>query len=86
MKMERTLFGKLLCVALEKEIDVKEILRYPLTPVPLSLCHFDGTLRTTEIKLLKHPDELIVSLAPPYIDCYIIDGNISFCIYWLIYQ
>ena len=27
MKMERNLFGKLLCVALEKEIDVKEIKR-----------------------------------------------------------
>ena len=53
MKMERTLFGKHLCVALEKEIDVKEILRYPLTPVPLSLCHFDGTLRTTEIQIVE---------------------------------
>ena len=48
MKMERNLFGKLLCVAFEKEIDVKEILRYPLTPVPLSMCHFDGILRTTQ--------------------------------------
>ena len=76
MKMERNLFSKLLCVALEKKIDLKEILRYPLTPVPLSLCHFDGILRTTQkSKLLKHLDELVVSLAPPYIDCYIIDGN-----------
>ena len=32
-KMERNLFGKLLCVALEMEIDRKEILRYPLTPL-----------------------------------------------------
>ena len=59
----------------EKEIDVKEILRYPLTPASLSLCHFDGTLRNTQkSKLLKHLDELVVSLALPYIDCYIIDG------------
>ena len=65
------------CVALEKEMDVKEILRYRLTPIPLSLCHFDGILRTTQkSKLLKHLDKLVVSLAPPYIDCYIIDGNI----------
>ena len=75
MKMEKKL-GKRLCVALEKEIDLKEILRYPLTPYLLSLCHFDGTLRTTQkSKLLNHLDELVVSLALSYIDCYIIDGN-----------
>ena len=53
MKMERNLFDKLLCVALEKKIDLKEILRYPLTPVPLSLCHFHGTKNHTEIKIVK---------------------------------
>ena len=79
MKMERNMFGKRICVALEKEIDLKEILRYPLTPAPL--CHFDSTLRTTQkSKLLKHLDELVVSLAPPYM------MEISFCIHWSTYQ
>ena len=36
LKMERNLFGRLLCLALERKIDIVEILRYPLTLVPLS--------------------------------------------------
>ena len=51
-------------------------INYPLTPVPQSLCTFDGTLRTTQKSaLMKHLDNLVASLSPPYIDCYIIDGN-----------
>ena len=66
MKMERNLFGKLLCVGLEKQIDLRELLRYPLTPIPLSLCHLDGILRSTQkSELMKTLDNIVVSLPPP---------------------
>ena len=57
LKMERNLFGKLLYMALERNMDLKEVLKYPLSPVPVSLCHFDGTIRNTPksslMKILK---------------------------------
>ena len=47
VKMERDLFAKILCLALEGKIDMAMVLTYPLTPLPLAFCHFDGTLRDT---------------------------------------
>ena len=35
VKMERDLFAKILCLALDHEIDMEEIFTYPLTVVPL---------------------------------------------------
>ena len=37
LKMERKLYGRLLCVAIEKSVDLSVILKYPITPVPLSM-------------------------------------------------
>ena len=76
VKMEKNLFGKLLCLALQQKIDLKEILCYPLTPLPVSLCHFDGTLRSTpKSQLMKYLKIQIVSSSPTSIDLYIVDGN-----------
>lgn len=43
-KAERNILGKVLCLALKNEIDLGHLLSYPLTRVPHSLAHFDGTM------------------------------------------
>ena len=75
VKMERNLFGRLLCIALGKKIDIGEVLRYPLTPVPLSMCHLDGTMASTKKDVLAtRLEKMVTSLPSPYIDCHVIDG------------
>lgn len=41
LRMQRDLFGQLLCISLKKSLDIGKVLTYPLTPVPLSMCHID---------------------------------------------
>ena len=69
----------ILCLALQQKIDMSEVLKYPLTPVPLAFCHYDGSFRDTpKSKLSKHLRESIESSQPSYIDAIIIDGNFYF--------
>ena len=44
---DRDLFGRLLVAANARQINLKEVLRYKLSPVPCSLAHQDGSLRKT---------------------------------------
>ena len=53
LQMQRDLFGQLLSVSLQKELNIDKVLTYPLTPVPLSMCHIDGTICKTLLKLLE---------------------------------
>ena len=56
------LFGALLCHSLERKVNMSFILTYPLTPVPLSLCHVDGTMLSTQkSSLLKNLEEKVVT-------------------------
>ena len=52
-------------------------LSFPLTPVPLSLFHLDGTpVSTPKSKLFHHLVEKIpTEMSPTSTDCVIIDGN-----------
>lgn len=43
-KAERNILGQILCLALRKEIDLASVLSYPLTAVPHSIAHFDGSM------------------------------------------
>ena len=43
----RDLFGSILNISLEKKIDMGEVLSYPLTSIPLSLSHADGSIHKT---------------------------------------
>ncbi|KAK5642435.1 hypothetical protein RI129_008602 [Pyrocoelia pectoralis] len=47
IRVQRDLFGRLLPLAMEDNIDVEKTLSYPITSVPMSLCHADGTLHQT---------------------------------------
>ena len=44
---DRDLFGRLLVAANARQINLKEVLRYELSPVPCSLAHQGGSLRKT---------------------------------------
>ena len=39
VRMERNLYGRHLCIAVVESIDISLGLTYPITPVPLSMCH-----------------------------------------------
>lgn len=78
LRMQRDLFGRLLAVSLEQHIDLEKVLSFPLTPVPLSLCHLDGTMcKTDKSVLLKCLENTIFNGSnqlPPVIDMSVIDG------------
>ena len=44
---DRDLFGRLLIAANVRQINLKEVLSYELSPIPFSLAHQDGSLRKT---------------------------------------
>ena len=75
VSMMRDLFGSILFLSLEKKVDTSEVLTYPLTPVPLSLCHTDGTMqKTSKVKLLHELESRIKTVDPSRVDVLIIDG------------
>lgn len=43
-RTERNVLGQVLCLALKREIDLTNLLSYPLTRVPHSIAHCDGTM------------------------------------------
>lgn len=49
---DRNLFGRLLIVANSREVNLRDVLAYELSPVPLSLAHCDGSLRKTTKSVL----------------------------------
>lgn len=76
VRMERDLFGRMVAVCMTGEkADIEQLLTYPLTPVPLSLCNLDGTLCKTNksalTKCLKSTND-VPPVIPP--DIAIIDG------------
>ena len=44
----RDLFGRLLLISTMENIDLGKVFACPLTPVPLSLAHTDGSMNTTD--------------------------------------
>ena len=72
VRMERNLYDSLLCIALVESIDISLVLIYPITPVPLSMCHIDGTMAPTSKHELVAPlEKRICSLQPEHGDCHV---------------
>ena len=66
VKGTRNLFGCLLCLSTEHQIDLEKVFTYPMTPVPLSLTHLDGSMnKTDKAKLLHKIEHLIGNDNPP---------------------
>ena len=73
--MMKDLFGSILCMSIERDIDLKVIFSYPLIPVPLSLGHLDGTIhKTPKAALLDHLEKFAVSEKPNKISATIVDA------------
>jgi hypothetical protein len=71
----RDLFGSILYLSLEKKVDMAEVLTYPLTPLPLSLCHVDGIFhKTPKSVLLKYLESKVESQEPAHVDVTVIDA------------
>ena len=78
------LFGSILYHGLQAEVEMKQILRYPLTPLPLQIHHLAGTMqKTPKSKLLQELEKRVASNPPTNVDVTIIDGMFFF---HLLYQ
>lgn len=75
VKIQRDLFGRMLGISMDYKIDISKILSYPITSVPLSMCHLDGTIcKTDKSALLKCLEKEVPHEQPRHIDVLIIDG------------
>ena len=73
--MEGDLFGSSLFLALQRQIDMGEVLTYPLTPIPLSLCHIDGKMnKTPKSTLMKELEKSSILSNPQSNDVAIVAG------------
>ena len=73
--MEPDLFGSIIFLALQRKIDIWEVLKYPQTPVPISCCHIDGSmLSTCKAALPKELEKRVKTVAPNSIESIIVDG------------
>lgn len=50
MKLERNVLGKVLCLAMNNEIDLQDVLSYPLATIPHSFAHFENSVNTSRSK------------------------------------
>ena len=71
----RDLFGSILNISLQRKIDMGEVLSYPLTPVPLSLCHVDGSIQKSQKSaLLNYLESKTISIPPTTVNVTIVDA------------
>ena len=61
---DRELFGRLLVVAKERDIDLRQVLCYELSAVPVVIAHGDGSLRKTTKSSLMSVLEKNVAVLP----------------------
>lgn len=70
--------GRILTIALEKKVDLEQVLSYPLTPVPICFAHMNGIMnKTTKAALFKELEKRSNSLPPRRITAFVVDGFFS---------
>lgn len=75
LRCSRDLFGRLLYLSNTIGLDLQHMFSYPLTPVPLSLAHIDGSmLKTDKSKLLRKLESLTNNLSPASVDTTVVDA------------
>lgn len=75
LKGTRDLFGRLLFLASEMNINLERVFQYPLTPVPLCLGDVHGLKNSTpKHKLAQHLESMMPSESPCQVEVYIVDA------------
>lgn len=76
IKVQRDLFGRMLGLSMDYEIDMEKILCYPVTPFPMSMCRLDGSLYQTDKSAIVKCFEKLhhCNDAPKIFDVVIVDG------------
>lgn len=77
IRMQRDTFGRLLALSMNPDfkLDLAKALSYPITPLPMSLCHFDDTIcKTSKSSLMNLLAAEVKSEGPPYEDIVLLDG------------
>nr|XP_037875934.1 uncharacterized protein LOC105842686 isoform X2 [Bombyx mori] len=75
IKIQRDLFGRMLGISMDFNVDISKILSYPITSVPLSMCHLDDAIcKTDKSALMKCLEKEVQHEQPHHIDVIIIDG------------
>lgn len=75
LKMERDIFGRLLAISLQKQINVEYCLSFPLAPMPPALFSCTGDmLKTNKSTLAKSLKSQVQMTQPTHIDVEVIDG------------
>ncbi|KAG8177889.1 hypothetical protein JTE90_001720 [Oedothorax gibbosus] len=75
VRVQRDFFGRILGISIDNKVDMAKIFSYPITPVPLSLCHFDGAIcKTQKSILMKCLETGVEHDQPSHIDIVVIDG------------
>ncbi|GFY58522.1 uncharacterized protein TNIN_185791 [Trichonephila inaurata madagascariensis] len=65
----------MLGISMDYNVDISKILSCPITSVPLSMCHLDGTIcKTNKSALMKCLEEEVQHEQPHHIDVLIING------------
>ena len=80
LKCTSALLGRIAFTAATSNIHLEHVFSFPLTPVPLSMCHSDGTMaHTDKSKLFKLLEGTVSDHGrPTVIGTLIIDGNLQF--------
>ncbi|CAH1107865.1 unnamed protein product [Psylliodes chrysocephalus] len=61
-------------ISMDYKVDISKILSHPITSVPLSMCHLDGTIcKTDKSALMKRLEKEVQHDQPGHIDVLIID-------------
>ena len=75
LRMQRDLFGR---ISLTHKVDIEKVLLFPLTPLPTSMCHPDGSICKTDksqlTKLMEKKLETTADEYPSSFDISIVDG------------
>ena len=80
LKCTSALLGCSAFTAATSNTDLEDVFSFPLTPVPLSMCHSDGTMaHTDKSKLFKLLEGTVSDHGrPTFVGTHIVDGNFQF--------
>ena len=85
LKGTRDLFGRLLYLSSQANIDLSVVFSHPLTPVPPALAHLDGSLNKTDKSKLMHKLEKLTTNEQPIVTGIVI-VEAMFFIHTLLYM